>query len=317
MPGQAGDLVVQLRRPAQQIEHPGLLVLDHRVGLGDLAVELLLALGQPVDVPILGVGLFLKGVGLFLDGVELRRLLGVLLLGGGQSTFGPLECGPLLFDPLTGCLHPLLMGGDFRPHGDQLVVGRGDLLRQALGIGQQTGGFRFVLCDGRAPLVACLLRRAHRVHHGCDALGKPVILRHREARPQLSQPGIVFLEIPGLARLKFDAAQAFFDLFDDVRQPQQILLGAVELALGFLLAGPVLADARRLLENHPPLVRRRVQEHLHLALLDHRIGVGAHPGIHEHFADVPQPGRLTADGILAFAAAKQLAGDGHLVHVER
>ena len=64
-----------------------------------------------------------------------------------------------------------------------------------------------------------------------------MIFRERERRPLLAQLSIVFLEVAGLARLVLDAAEALFELLDDVLDAEQVLLDALELAFG-LAFGP-------------------------------------------------------------------------------
>jgi hypothetical protein len=115
----------------------------------------------------------------------------------------------------------------------------------------------------------------------CRLSGQAVVLGQAEAGPQLLQPGIVGLEVAGLAGLKLDAAEPLLELFDHVAGPQQVLLRAFELALGLALAGLVFTDAGRLFEDDPPVGRRRQQHEIYLALLDDRVGLGPHAGVEE------------------------------------
>ena len=73
-----------------------------------------------------------------------------------------------------------------------------------------------------------------------------------------------------------------------------------------------LADAGRLFEDQPPVARRRLQQHVDLALLDDAVGFGGDAGAGEQVADVAQPAGLAVDQILALAAAIDAARDVHV-----
>ena len=112
-----------------------------------------------------------------------------------------------------------------------------------------------------------------------------------DLRPQLLQPVGVFLVAPGLAGLQPHGPQPAFDLVDDVGQPQQVLLDAFQPPQGLDLLGLEAADAGRLLEDHAAVARRRLQQHVDLALLDDAVGLGAHARAGEQVADVAEPAR--------------------------
>ena len=135
--------------------------------------------------------------------------------------------------------------------------------------------------------------------------------------PQLLKAVGVLFVAPGLAGLGADAAEPVLDLVDDVGQPQQVLLDAFQSPQGFDLAELEAADAGGLLENHPPIPRRRLQEHVDLALLDHAIGLAAHARSREQVADVAEPGRGAVQQVFALAAAIDAAGDVDLGRVDR
>jgi len=58
----------------------------------------------------------------------------------------------------------------------------------------------------------------------------------------------------------------------------------------------VAADAGGFLEDHPAFLGVRLDEPLHLALLDDAVGVHADAGIHEELADVGGGGRVGGEG---------------------
>ena len=150
-----------------------------------------------------------------------------------------------------------------------------------------------------------------------EPLAQPPPIDQAHLGPQLLQAVGVFLVAAGLAGLGADAAQPAFDLVDDVGQPQQVLLDAFQPPQGLDLAQLEAADAGRLLEDHPPVARRRLQQHVDLALLDDAVGLGAHARAGEQVADVAEPGRVAVDQILALAAAIDAAGDVDLGRVDR
>ena len=62
-------------------------------------------------------------------------------------------------------------------------------------------------------------------------------------------------------------------------------------------------------------LRGRLQQHVHAALLDDAVGVGAGAAAEEEVLDVLEPAGLAVDEVLALAAAVDAAGDLHLVGV--
>ena len=93
--------------------------------------------------------------------------------------------------------------------------------------------------------------------------------------------------------------------------------GVVQLALRLGGARPVAGDAGGLFEHLPPLLRLGGEQHVDAALLHHRVGVLADPGVEKYLAQVAQPHRLTIDEILALAGAVQAAPQLDLGDVHR
>ena len=143
-----------------------------------------------------------------------------------------------------------------------------------------------------------------------------MILRQRVRRPLLAKLLVVKLPASGLARLVFDRPQPAVHLVDDVLEPQQILLDALQLPFGLFLARLVPADTRRLFKDEPPLLRVRLDQVRHLALLDDRVAADPHARIAKQLLDVLEPNGFLVDQVVALARAEQSAGDGHIIVVD-
>ena len=90
------------------------------------------------------------------------------------------------------------------------------------------------------------------------------------------EPGIEDLElvenflVPArFASLALEADNLAFDLFDDVGQAHQVLLGVFELAERFFFLVLVFADAGGFLENQAPVVRVGAEDLINLTLRHH------------------------------------------------
>ena len=81
-------------------------------------------------------------------------------------------------------------------------------------------------------------------------------------------------------------------------EPQQILVEPGELALGALLAPPVLGDAGGLLDVLAAVLGLGEQDLLELALAHHRVQRAADPGLAEQLLHVEQPHDLPVDPVL-------------------
>src|SRR6476619_2249371 len=64
---------------------------------------------------------------------------------------------------------------------------------------------------------------------------------------------------------------------DDIGQPQQVLLNSLHPSRRCRLLDLELADPGRFLKNHPPILRRRLQQCVHLPLLDDAIRLRRDP----------------------------------------
>ena len=113
-------------------------------------------------------------------------------------------------------------------------------------------------------------------------------------------------------RLPLQAPHAPLDLVGEVAETSEVGLGRVQLAEGLAAAVLVPGDAGGLLEEPAP-VRRVLREDLvdHLQF-DHRVGPGAHAGIHEEVGDVLEPARHPAEEVLRLARAVEAAAQRDL-----
>ena len=127
----------------------------------------------------------------------------------------------------------------------------------------------------------------------------------------------VLLITSRFARLELDAAQSFFNLFDDVPNTEQILLDAFELSLGFLASGLVLGDPGGFLEDPSSLERVGLEQGIDLSLLDHRIRIRAEPRVEKQLSDVLQANRLFVQHVFALAASVQAPRHRDLVLIDR
>ena len=92
----------------------------------------------------------------------------------------------------------------------------------------------------------------------------------------------------GLAAQRLELAA---DLAEQVGEAGQVAVGGVELAERLLLALAVLEDAGGLLDEAAPVLRRRVQDRVELALADDDVHLAADAGVGEQLLDVEQPAR--------------------------
>ena len=135
----------------------------------------------------------------------------------------------------------------------------------------------------------------------------------RLQRPQILQHPLV---TPRLRSLPLHAADLPLHFLDDVRKPHQIHLRRLQLAQRLLALALVFRDARRLLENRPPILGPRRQDQVNLPLLHDRIRAAPDARIHEQRVDVLQPARRPVQQILAAALAENAPRDFHLMPVQ-
>ena len=107
------------------------------------------------------------------------------------------------------------------------------------------------------------------------------------------------LVTPRLGRLALQAAALLVDFEDDVVDAGEVLLRGLELQLRRPAPRLVLRDAGGFLDQHAPIGGPRRQDQPDLALLDDGVGLGAQPGVHQQFVDVPEPALGAVNEVLA------------------
>jgi hypothetical protein len=167
----------------------------------------------------------------------------------------------------------------------------GDLLGKAAQIGggqvQVQRGF------GRLPLQHAKLARE----------------RHAQAGIHLGFQLAVAL---GLGGLPLERIHLPGDLFQNVEDARQVLLGAFQLGFRQPLAGLVLGDAGGLFDDGAAVLRLGAEDLADAALLDDGVALRAQAGAHEDILDVAQAGGVAVDQVFALAGAVEAAGDGDL-----
>ncbi len=120
---------------------------------------------------------------------------------------------------------------------------------------------------------------------------RQVKLIPRQLRVQVLQLVHQLLVTPRLARLPLQRAYLTLHLADQVLKPRQVLLRVIQLAQCLLLLLFKLGDARRLLEDHPPLLRRAVDDARDLPLRHDRVARLPHARAQEKLPHITQSAR--------------------------
>ena len=117
----------------------------------------------------------------------------------------------------------------------------------------------------------------------------------------------------GLPGLTFQLGELRGELFDDVVDAGQILLGAVQLQLGLVTALVEAGDARGLLEDAPAGLGLGVDQLGNLALAHQRRGMGAGRGVGEEHLHVAGADILAVDLVGGAHVAGDAADDLEMV----
>src|SRR5262249_30051078 len=139
----------------------------------------------------------------------------------------------------------------------------------------------------------------------CEAM----VVLQPQADAQLLEPAAVLLIALCLCCLQTHAAKWLLDLVEDVLEALQVLIDPLQLAKRLGLLRLEAADARRLLEDNAPLLRRCLQQHIDAALFDDAVGVGTGAAAQKEVLDVLETTGLLVDEVLALAGAVDAAGD--------
>ena len=124
-----------------------------------------------------------------------------------------------------------------------------------------------------------------------------------------------FLRLLGLLAQRLHLQLQLVDLVPDAHQ---VLLGALQSALGLLLPVAEAGDAGGLLKDLPAVGALHREDLIYLALADDGIALPAQAGIHKKLVHVLEAHRAAVDVVLALPRAVVPAGDHHLVlrHLE-
>ena len=168
----------------------------------------------------------------------------------------------------------------------------------------------------RLHLLSGLLLLPHRVIvvreelDGAGAQLLQLLQPHRDLQP----PQLVAQdeELLGLFRLQPQRLHLQLQLVYLVVDAHQVLLGALQLALGLLLAVAEAGDARRLLKDLPPVGGTHREDLVDLALADDGVALPAQARVHEQLVDVLEAHRAAVDVILALPRAVVPPGDHDL-----
>ena len=114
---------------------------------------------------------------------------------------------------------------------------------------------------------------------------------------------------PRLCRLTLERVPLVVDLEDDVVDAGQVLSCRLDLQLGGPAAALVFRYACRFFEQLAPFQRTCAQDLTDLALLDDRVRLDPHPGVHQQVLDVAQPADPAVDQVLALARPEQSPAD--------
>ena len=116
-------------------------------------------------------------------------------------------------------------------------------------------------------------------------------------------------------RLPGNDVQLRLDFADDVVEPQQVLLGRLQLPDRRLLAALVLGDAGGFFDELPPLLRFGLHQGGDAVLLHEGIGPGADARSHEKFPDIQKTAGNLVDRVFAFSFAVEASRDHDLAEL--
>ena len=269
----------QLRRQGVQLAHqrPQTLLPLGNLGADGVGPPLLLLQLPPDAVPVLQVVLDV--------GPEYRH--GVFQSVGVGLPLHHLEADALGLHVLVPHLGGVLLGGG--------VEG----LHRPLGL--------LLLADG--VLV---------VGQGLDG-PRPYVLQLLQPQGDLQPPQLVpqHQELPGLLALCAEGLHLELQLVDLVGDAHQVLLGALQLALGLLLPVAEAGDTGGLLKDLPAVGALDGQNLVNAALPDDGVALAAQAGVHEQLVHVLQADGAAVDVVLALAGAVVPPGDHHLALLHR
>ena len=104
-------------------------------------------------------------------------------------------------------------------------------------------------------------------------------------------------ELFGLLRLGPEGLHLELQLVDLVVDPDQVLLGALQLPLRLLLPVAVAGDAGGLLKDLPAVGALDGQDLVDLALADDGVALPAQAGVHKQLVHIPEPNGVAVDEV--------------------
>ena len=233
--------------------------------------------------------------------------------GGDVAGAEPLGVADPLCRERLGAAQPLAQPGQREP-GLLRLGQRGQVLAQC--------GLEVALALGRlGPLALDLLAARDQ-----DGLVGELLLEGGAGRHQVvgDQAGLGVADRgldadrpPGHLGLAAERLELAADLAEQVGEAGQVAVAGVELAERLLLALAVLEDAGGLLDEAAPVLRRRVQDRVELALADDDVHLAADAGVGEQLLDVEQAARGAVDGVFGAAAAEHGPADRDLGVLDR
>ena len=194
-----------------------------------------------------------------------------------------------------------------------LLLLQGNVLLQFALAGTQLKDFIFAAKDGFVDDFEFDLRLLRRDGAFTDFSLKDVELVPCQLGVEMEQLDHDRLVALGLAGLPLERTDLAFDLLDQVLDAQEVLVGVLKLAEGFLLLGLELGDAGGFLEDEAAIVGLHREDLGDVALGHDRIARLAHAGAGEELLDVAEAAGGLVQEILGPTVAIDTAGDRHLV----
>ncbi len=144
-----------------------------------------------------------------------------------------------------------------------------------------------------------------------DLLVQSLPAQRRQLRLELTFLGLVFLVLLGRLRLTMQAFQLTLQLFAQVGQARQVLMGAADAVLGFAATLLVLGNPRSLLDEDPQVFRLGLDQLGDHALLDDRVAARPQAGAEKDVSDVATAalGAVEEVGVLRVAGHAAANGD--------
>ncbi|MNF37252.1 hypothetical protein D3C84_181680 [compost metagenome] len=332
--GQLAAFVLEAALALDQAFQTLLQLLDARLLHLRLAARLGTALVEAVPLLLPGLhGAFrgLEAGGAFLGGGLRQLLLGLEQLqllgqagqlgaiatqmGGGflARLFGFAQVVLQLAQALLAVLDALLHPGDIAAHGIEAALHEVEAFGQlVVAVTQALDAGVGIALFGHQGLEADLLIADHRFALA-DLLVQRLPAQGRQLSLELAFFGLVFLILLRRLGLAVQALQLAFQLFTQVAQARQVLVGAADAVLGLAAALLVLGDAGGFLDEVPQILGLGLDQLGDHPLLDDRVAARTEAGAEEDVGDVAAPALGAVEEVGVLRIAGNPATDGDLV----